>query len=146
MVAVSLDVLRQRLNVEPLNSEISHSLSVGKIEFILPIRTVSEANCFEAWRKKHARHKAQKRAIYIALCPHKHLLRLPCTVRITRYGPRLLDEHDNLRIAVKYLLDAICEIITNEFCPGRADGKAGFTFEYAQEKNKKYSVKIEITI
>lgn len=125
----------------------------NKIEFILPVKTVSEANCFEPWRKKHARHKIQKRAVASAMIESRYNkdtgevrdIKMPCTVRMTRFAPRYLDEQDNLRISLKYVLDSICAEITQDFRPGRADGKPGFTFQYAQEKSKIYSVKVEIT-
>ena len=41
--------------------------SDSAIEMLLLIKTVSEGNCFEAWQKKHARHKAQKLAISLEI-------------------------------------------------------------------------------
>ena len=32
-------------------------ISDNKLEIYLPIKTVSEGNCFEPWQKKHKRHK-----------------------------------------------------------------------------------------
>lgn len=116
----------------------------GRIEIFLPLRTVSEANCFEAWRNKHKRHKSQKRAVMFAMIPVKHLVKTPCTLRFVRYAPRPLDAHDNLRISLKYILDQTCAEILNDFRPGRADGFKDFTFEYDQVKSKEYAVKIEI--
>lgn len=116
----------------------------GKVEILLPIRTVSEANCFEAWQTKHKRHKAQKRAIVFAMFSIKNAIRIPCTIRITRFAPRQLDAHDNLRMSVKYLLDQVCAEIMNDQRPGKADGSDKLTFEYAQEKHKNYAIKIEI--
>jgi hypothetical protein len=114
------------------------------IEIILPLRTVSEANCFEPWQKKHKRHKAQKRAVIFSIMTVKSLIKTPCTIRITRFAPKMLDAHDNLRISVKYILDQVCAEILNDFRPGRADGYEGFKFEYDQVKSKEYAVKIEI--
>lgn len=116
----------------------------GRIEILLPLRTVSEANCFEAWRNRHKRHKAQKRAVIFAMIPIKHLVKFPCTLRFVRYAPRELDAHDNLRMSVKYIVDQTCAEILNDFRPGRADGFKDFTFEYDQVKSKVYAVKIEI--
>lgn len=55
-----------------------------------------------------------------------------------------MDAHDNLRMALKYLLDSVCAEITGELRPGLADANPGFTFEYDQQKSKNYAVKIEI--
>lgn len=116
----------------------------GRIQILLPLRTVSEANCFEAWRNKHKRHKVQKRAVMFAMIPIKQLIQIPCTLRFVRYAPRELDAHDNLRMALKYILDQTCAEILNDFRPGRADGFKDFTFEYDQVKSKEYAVKIEV--
>jgi hypothetical protein len=109
----------------------------------LPIRTVSEANCFEHWTKKHARHKAQKQAVALALNPQRSRIKLPCHIKITRVAPRKLDQHDNLPMSVKYILDTCCAIITGDFRPGRADDDERITVSYEQEKNSDYSVIIE---
>lgn len=120
------------------------TVNPGHIEILLPLRTVSEANCFEPWMKKHKRHKDQKRAVMFAMIPIKEVIRTPCTIRITRFAPKGLDAHDNLRMAVKYILDQTCAEIMNDFRPGRADGSDQLSFEYAQEKSKTYAIKIEI--
>lgn len=117
----------------------------GRIEILLPLRTVSEANCFEAWRNKHKRHKAQKRAVMFAMIPLKKFITTDkCTLRFTRYAPGTLNAHDNLRMALKYIVDQTCAEIMNDFRPGRADDGDNFTFEYDQVKSKEYAVKIEI--
>lgn len=140
-------VEEKEVNQEALNQFLTFATKVkpGRIEIVLPLRTVSEANCFEPWRKKYKRHKAQKRAVTFALIPVKQSIKLPCLLRITRYAPKELDAHDNLRMAVKYILDQCCAEITNDFRPGRADSNAFFTFEYDQKKCKTYAVKIEIS-
>jgi hypothetical protein len=117
----------------------------GRIEIILPIRTISEANCFEPWRNKHKRHKAQKRAVMFAMLPIKQFITTDkCTLRFIRYAPGTLNAHDNLRMALKYIVDQTCAEIMNDFRPGRADDGDNFTFEYDQVKSKEYAVKIEI--
>lgn len=110
---------------------------------MLPLRTYSP-NQFEAWQKRHKREKAQKRAVMFALIPIKHQIKIPCTLCFTRYAPRFLDEHDNLRMSVKKILDQTCAEIINDFVPGRADGNKFFKFEFDQIKSKVYGVKIEI--
>lgn len=134
-----------KIIVPEASNQFSSKLTDRGVEIYLPIRTVSEANCFEPWQKKHKRHKAQKRAVMFAMIPLKKHLVLPCTIRITRYAPKMLDAHDNLRMSVKYLIDAVASEVTGDFRPGLADNNPGLTFEYAQEKSKGYAVKIEIT-
>lgn len=136
--------LKAKLAKTEISLDFGTKCEPGRIEILLPLRTVSEANCFEAWRNKHKRHKAQKRAVMFAMIPVKHLVRLPCTLRFVRYAPRPLDAHDNLRISLKYILDQTCAEILNDFRPGRADAFKDFTFEYDQVKSKEYAVKIEI--
>jgi hypothetical protein len=109
----------------------------------LPIRTVSEANNFEHWTKKHKRHKAQKQAVALALNPHKSEIKLPCHIKITRVAPRKLDRWDNLPMSVKYILDTCCAIVTGDFRPGRADDDERITVSYEQETNSDYSIVIE---
>lgn len=109
----------------------------------LPIRTVSEANNFEHWTKKHQRHKAQKQAVALALTSHRDKIKLPCHIKLTRAAPRKLDRWDNLPISMKYILDACCAIITNDHRPGRADDDERITVSYDQQTNSDYSVIIE---
>ncbi len=47
---------------------------------------------------------------------------------------------------MKYILDAICEAITGDFRPGRADGSDQIEVSYKQVSSKEYGVKIEIQI
>jgi hypothetical protein len=127
----------------------------------LPIVTVSEANTVysktrliktgknagkparEHWTEAHARHKEQKNAIYYACKPKISIIQLPCTVTLTRLGPRELD-FDNLVISQKYVRDAIAELLTGDYVPGRADSDKRITWEYGQERSREYGVRIEI--
>jgi hypothetical protein len=97
----------------------------------------------EHWREAWERHKEQKRLIHLGLSPSREKLRMPCTVRLTRLGPRELD-FDNLVVSQKYVRDAVAEIITGDMRPGRADSDKRIKWEYAQEFSSEYKVKIEI--
>ncbi len=110
---------------------------------MLPLKTVSEGNCFEAWQKKHARHKSQKSAIARYMEDIKTSINLPCHVILKRYGPRLLDAHDNLPYAMKWLFDSVCNELVPGLKPGRADSDSRISVSYDQEKSKEYGVKIE---
>ena len=120
---------------------------VGDRQIIItePIKLANEANSSEGWRAKHARHKAQKKAVFVATLPIKHLIKMPCTLKVTRFAPKELDRHDNLPYSAKWLVDALCSEITGDHRPGLADGHKGFSFEYDQIKSKKYYTKIEIS-
>jgi len=111
---------------------------------LLPIKTISEANCFQPWRTKYQRHEAQQKAIYWTLSPLKKNISLPCTVLMIRHGKNLLDEDDNLRMALKWIKDAIAELLTNDFCPGRADNNKEIRWQYQQEKKDYYALEIKI--
>jgi len=116
-----------------------------QITLILDIKAANEANHAEPWRKRHARHKGQKKAIFVALLNCKEIIKLPCTLRFTRYAPKTLDAHDNLPMSFKWICDQTCAELTGDLRPGLADGNKGFTFQYDQVKFKKYYVKIEIS-
>lgn len=129
-----------------LDEELKLSFTSGPnwVEIILPIRTVSEANCTQHWRLKHKRHKKQKRLVYLMLRPKRNLLKLPCHITLTRYAPRKLDKHDNLPMSLKWLTDSCCEILTGDYRPGRADDNEGIKVTYDQVLSKQYAVKISL--
>ena len=129
------------------------------VEVIVPVITVSEANGGrkkklkisgttlykgEHWGDKQRRHKKQKSKVAYFLNPHQSKLSLPCHIFLTRFAPRKLDKFDNLPMSLKYILDAICEIITQDFRPGRADNTDKINVTYAQVNSKEYAVKITI--
>ena len=114
------------------------------IELHLPIMTVSEANISEHWTKKAKRHKTQKASVRYLLTPHASSLRLPCEIYLTRYAPRKLDRHDNLPISMKYILDAVCEVITGDYRAGRADDSEEINVTYSQVPSSSYGIRIRI--
>lgn len=139
------------------------SLSVqngdGWVEVMLPLITVSEANGgnkttrtiagktffkSEHWTDKHKRHKQQKAMVAMTLRRFKKVLRLPCLITLTRYGSKKLDKFDNLPMSLKWILDAICEILTGDYRPGRADDTDEIDVKYLQEITNIYGVKIRI--
>ncbi len=120
-------------------------LSHDKLLVDLPIKTKSEANCFEPWPVRHARHKEQQRLVGIALNPHRGLFQLPCRVMLTRFAPNELDTFDNLPTSFKYIVDAICAIITGNYVAGRADSDKRITIACDQIKSAAYGIRIEIT-
>jgi hypothetical protein len=117
----------------------------GNVFIYLPIKTKSEANCFEHWTVKHKRHKAQQRAVALALKPLCHHVKLPCRVYLTRFAPNELDEFDNLPSSFKYIVDAICAIITGNYVAGKADSDKRIKISCDQVKSKEYGIRIEIT-
>ena len=124
-----------------MNSQFSE----GKVLIDLPLKTVSEANCFEPWQVKHGRHKEQKRIVSLALKPLKDKVKLPCKIFLTRLAPHELDTFDNLPMSMKYIVDAICEIITGEYRAGKADSDKRISIACDQIKSQAYGVRVEIT-
>src|SRR6266478_7466412 len=87
----------------------------------IPIKTVSEANTYEHWSKSYKRHQAQKKAIKLVLSAQVTPASLPCIIRLTRIAPRKLDKAENLPMAFKWVLDAICELLVPNKTIGQAD-------------------------
>lgn len=131
--------------IEPPIKNVEFGQIKKSVEIIIPIRTISEANNFEHWRKKNERHKKQKYAVALALNPLKCQIKLPCHITLTRYAPKTLDKFDNLPMSFKYILDGCCEILTGDYRPGRADGDERISVSYDQVKTKDYSIKISFT-
>lgn len=144
-----------------VEAKLKLSSEVGDdwVEFTMPIVTVSEANggvkksykrngktCYksEHWTDKHTRHRRQKGSVALMLRPIRSNLRMPCHITLTRYAPRKLDKFDNLPMSLKYILDSICEIITDDYTPGRADSHEGLSVTYEQVTSKEYAVKVKI--
>ena len=134
----------KKIEPEP-NVEFGTFIGDRQITLILDIKAANESNCSEPWRKRHQRHKGQKKEIFVALLNCKQLVRLPCVLKFIRYAPKMLDAHDNLPMAFKWICDQTCAELTGELRPGLADSNKGFTFQYDQIKSKKYYVKIEIS-
>lgn len=68
-------------------------------------------------------------------------VQIPCVVRLTRIGPKKLDEGDNLSSAFKGIRDQIARQI------GVDDGGDQVEFQYSQMPigSRDYAVKVEIT-
>lgn len=116
------------------------------VDWQLPIKTASEANSSEHWTKKAKRHAIQKKWVKWAYHRDKPFLPLPCVARLTRISPKALDLHDNLRMSLKWVADAVAECIVPGKAIGRADDEKDIHWEYSQEKGKprEYAVRIEI--
>ena len=125
---------------QTMKSEIGEN----KVILNIPLRTKSEANCFEPWQVKHKRHKIQQSIIASALKPVASSIKLPCRILFTRLAPKKLDKHDNLPMSFKYIVDAVCSILTGNFISGKADSDERISIAYDQVETKEYSIKIEI--
>jgi hypothetical protein len=85
---------------------------------LVPVRTVTESNTCEHWRKKNARAQQQKAATYRALAWEwsasdrggQARPTLPCEVTLTRRSCSTMDD-DNLVSSQKHVRDAIAKWI-----------------------------------
>ena len=105
----------------------------------MPLRTKPEGNQRSHWRADSIRVNNEKYATRVMLLAHQ-VEKRPGRFVLTRYSPRLLDEHDNLRSSFKHIVDAIAA-----HC-GKPDNDPAFTWEYRQEITPAgcYGVRIEV--
>lgn len=115
------------------------------ITWHLPIKIANEANSSEPWMKKAKRHRLQKRRIKEQFLFDKPEIPLPLKVILTRIAPRELDSHDNLRVAMKWIVDAIAAELTGNYVPGRADSDKRIQWEFKQKKGnvREYALCVE---
>jgi hypothetical protein len=118
---------------------------MGKIFCIsLPIKIESEGNNHDHYMQRYRRLKKQTRAIKWGLVTCD--IKPPCRVRLTRVAPRALDKVDNLRTAMKHVIDAVASHMLPHLKAGRADGCKDIEWQIDQvkDKPKEYGLRIEI--
>jgi hypothetical protein len=92
----------------------------------------------QAASQRDAQRK-QKERVALEMAAWRPKLPPPLLVTLTRYGPKTLDAHDNLRASMKYVVDEIARYF------GIDDGDtANIRFEYAQEPARWCGVRIEV--
>jgi hypothetical protein len=107
---------------------------LAAVTVLLPLRLVSEPNVREHWSKRAKRAKGHRSAaLAVPRSP------LPCTVRVTRVGPRAMDRDNNIA-SMKHVIDGIADRL------GVKDNDPRITWDYAQDtgRGKPYAVRIEI--
>lgn len=136
-------------------SDFKPVITSNQVQFFIPVITKSESNTItvkkkngkyttEHWTQAHKRHKKQKNATFFAFLEVKQFVKLPCKIKYIRYAPRLLDEFGNLPTSMKYLHDSICEELTGDYRPGRADSDKRITASCDQVKSKTQGVLVII--
>lgn len=121
----------------------------------IPIATYSIANSRDITKMIYSKAK-EKRAVYHVLGKHHHALSQfsdegihrpdalggPAFIIIilTRLSTRTMDEDDNLRTSLKYIKDAIADML------GVDDKSKLIIWEYHQEISKKFGVKIQMRL
>ncbi len=139
-------VAKTKTSATKVKETIKYEVYDGSITVDVPLRTKSEANCAEHWTIRHKRHKKQQAIVTIALKSVLPLIRLPCKLTLTRFAPTKLDKHDNLPMSFKYIVDAICAIITGNFISGQADSDERISISYDQIQTKEYGIRISFCL
>lgn len=109
------------------------------LQWTLPIRAESEANCSEHWTKKKKRHDIQKRWVWAYFKQERPCIPLPCRIKLTRIGKRMLDS-DNLPVSMKWVRDSIADQLIPGLPPGHADNDPRLSWEYDQKTSGEYKV------
>jgi hypothetical protein len=117
--------------------------TITSLDFQVPVKTVSELNQREHWAVKNKRKQLQQLEVMAVLNNNLRgrSVQLPCLVKLTRIGPRKLDEGDNLSSAFKGIRDQIAKQL------GADDGDTDtIRFEYAQMPigMREYGVRVTI--
>lgn len=112
------------------------------IEFRVNVKTVSEANAHEHWRKRQKRAKEQRLMAKFGGMATMYLPNanwFPCVVLLTRIGVRRLDS-DNAVGACKHVRDGVADWL------GIDDGdESKVTWQYGpQETSKDVGVRVQI--
>jgi len=107
---------------------------------LVPVRIESEANRREHWATV-AQRKAVHRTMGRCSLGEARAQRpaLPCTITLTRIGPRDLDD-DNLASGFKAFRDGVADWL------GIDDGDKRLTWRYAQRRGKPKEYAAEIVI
>jgi hypothetical protein len=107
----------------------------------VPTRTVSEPNVREHWAVRNKRKQQQQRDVFYAwkaaVVEQRAKPSLPCVVRLTRFGPRMLDS-DNLAASFKGIRDQVAKLLKVD------DGDKRIRFQYDQRVQSNYAVTIQV--
>ena len=106
----------------------------------IPIWIRSEQAQSAHWAASMTRHTRQKKAIRTIISPLS--ISTPCSINLIRYAPHLMDSHDNLPYAFKWIVDTIAAKLIPGLAPGRADSSEKLTWRYNQIKSKEKKIEI----
>ncbi len=108
-------------------------------EYTFELKTVSEANQREHWRKKYQRKLDQQFYFRARWRYLKGTVTLPATITFTRFSCKTLDA-DNLAGAFKHVQDALAKEI------GIDDGDGRITWKYEQERISTREIYFTVTV
>lgn len=111
------------------------------VTFIIPIKTVSEANTREFWAAKAERVKSHRAAAFLLMRNKKRGLVVGdgMVITLTRIAPRKLDT-DNNSSSMKACRDGIAEAL------GFDDGDERVKWAYAQRRGKPKEYAVEVSV
>jgi hypothetical protein len=131
-------VTTRNVSAKTVMAQIAWEREQAKLPGVfIPLKTVSEANQRGRWFKGHKRAKDQRCVVGLTMRGRRP--QMPCTVTLTRYGPRLLDPFDNLPRALKAVADGVCDAFGVDDKLG-----SGLTFKAEQEQARFYGVRIVV--
>lgn len=112
------------------------------IDWTFPIVLITP-NTQEHWTKRHRRNKVIYQIISRKWNIYKPKIELPCTIILTRLGPRAWDD-DNHVYSQKSVRDTIVQLILPGKARGQGDNNPLITWVYKQEKSKVKQIRIQI--
>lgn len=107
----------------------------------IPIRTVSEANSHQHWRKRQRRAKEHRSAAHLCMrATFGKALPLPLVITLTRVAPSRGLDSDNLPVSMKHVRDGIADWL------GIDDRDPRVTWLYEQRRGgpREYAVHVEV--
>lgn len=108
--------------------------------FRMPMKTVNELNEHDHWRARAKRAKTQRSWAATFTRSFAKGAQLPVIVTLTRISPGELDSHDNLRAAMKHVVDGIADVFRV------ADRDPRITWRYAQRKGERRLYAVDVCI
>jgi hypothetical protein len=106
----------------------------------LPLRTCSESNAHEHWRKRAKRAKEQ-RGLTAMMCRAKlERPAIPCRIRLTRIAPRTLDQ-GNYPGSLKHVQDGVADWLGID---DRRDDLVKYEYAQSRGQPREYAVMVEV--
>ncbi len=129
------------------------------LSFMVPVKTISEANTSDHWTKRARRRRTQSLIVWHSFrkATKDVEVTLPCHITVIRLSSRSLDTMENLPMALKAITDELADILvpekggwyvtkagTKKRIRGHSDSDPRLSWSYAQEKAKTQAVRVEI--
>lgn len=102
----------------------------------IPLRTYSMSNMRVHWARRSRIVRSERDAVRLLCAREIKPSMVPCTVKLTRFGPRPLDD-DNVRGALKAIRDEVAALL------GVDDRDPRVRWDYVQ-RHGRYAVVVEV--